>query len=262
MSDLMPTVIATRFDKVMGSGRTRPCFLACEDGEGNEMELLVKLTGCPEMQPFKLLCEAFSALLAQDLDLPVPQPYRVEVTQGFAATVAQTEYRPFLVGSVGWNFGLAKWEPGTTLWPRDKTLNKAMRPTAGEILAFDAIIQNPDRRASNPNCAFLGNDFVIFDHESAFSQFLTIFPSNPWDAEALKFLNDHVFRRVLNGGGLDLNRLQGALEAITKERLDAYIAAIPAGWQSSTFSPTGIRDYLLECIDKFDTIKTQLEVLL
>jgi len=259
---MLPLLTATRFEKVMGSGRTQPCLLVCENEEGEEIEAVVKLRGHPQILTGGLLCEAFASLLALDLDLPVQTPYRVLVERDFAATVPDAVLRAVFEKSEGLNFGCAKWTPGYTIWPRDKSPSKEMRTSLMEVFAFDGVIQNPDRRQTNPNCALLGENLLIFDHESAFSHFVDILPVAPWDPEGLKFLNAHIFRHTLRGGNLQLNRLQGALDAVDSDRLRAYIRSIPAEWEGQTTTGEKIAGYLLECIANFDRIKFQLEATL
>lgn len=48
---MLPLLTATRFLKVMDSGRTQPCLKACEDAEGKEIETVVKLRGHPQIVP-------------------------------------------------------------------------------------------------------------------------------------------------------------------------------------------------------------------
>ena len=55
---------AIRFEKVMGSGRTQPCLLVCENEAGEEIEVVAKLRGHPQIMPGGLLAEAVASLLA------------------------------------------------------------------------------------------------------------------------------------------------------------------------------------------------------
>lgn len=258
---MLPLLTATRFLKVMGSGRTQPCLMACEDDEGEEVEAVVKLRGHPQIAPGAFASEALCSLLASDLDLPVPQPYRVQIDRDFAATVPDPNLRPIIQKSVGLNFGSRKWEPGHTIWPRDQTLPRAMRQTAMEIFAFDGLIQNADRRAINPNCVFLGDEFLLYDHEAAFSNFLVLFAKPPWEPGGLDYLKDHIFRDALRGQALELDRLQGALEALDAPRFQAYIDAIPPDWDGETITRAKSAEHILNCIPEFDRIKLQLQSL-
>ncbi len=259
MTYIFPEITATRFDRIMGSGRTQPCLMVCEDAEGEEIEVVVKLRKHPQIAPGGLLCEAFSALLAMELDLPVSKPYRVLVTPEFSATLITGALSEIMKHSVGLNFGSAKWQAGTTIWAKDKQPNREQRGFVEEIYAFDAITQNPDRRSNNPNCAFLGSDIMIFDHEQTFSHFLSIVQSNPWEENSFGFLSNHLFGQALRGGNLKLDRLQGALAVIDADRINAWLEIIPKEWEGDIITGKRIKDYLLQCIENFDKIHLQLE---
>jgi len=259
---MLDLLTATRFEKVMGSGRTQPCLLVCENAVGEQVEVVAKLRCHPQIMPGGLLAETVASLLALDLDLPVQTPYRVAIEKAFADTVPDAALRAIIQKSEGLNFGCEKWVPGTTIWPRDKAPSQEMRQSLMEVFAFDGLIQNPDRRQANPNCAFLGNNLLIFDHESAFSHFMSILPVAPWDAGGLAFLKDHIFFQALRGGNLALDRFQGALEAVDESRLDEYIEAVPAEWNGQTTTGEKIKTYLIDCIAKFQRIRLQLETLL
>lgn len=256
---MLPLLTATRFLKVMGSGRTQPCLMACEDIEGAETEVVVKLRGHREIAPGAMAAESICSLFASDLDLPVQQPYRVQIDRDFAATVPDAGLRPIIEASVGLNFGSQKWGPGYTIWPQDRTPPRAMRQAAMEIFAFDGLIQNPDRLAANPNCVFLGDEFLLYDHETAFSNFRVLFAKPPWEPGGLDFLKDHIFRSALRGEALELNRLQGALEALDEARFRSYIEATPAEWDGETITRARATEFLLKCIPEFSQIKVQLQ---
>lgn len=256
---MLPEVTAIRFEKVMGSGRTQPCLMVCEDGSGEEVELVVKMRGHPQIAPGGLMAEATSSLFALDLDLLVPPPYRVRIDRAFADTVPDAALREVIVRSAGLNFGSAKWKPGYTIWPRDMRPSRDMRQTAMEVFAFDGLIQNPDRRAVNPNCVYLGDDLLLYDHESAFTHFLTILPRPPWELGGVDFLKDHIFWQALRGEALELDRLRGALEAIDADRITGYLQAVPDEWNGQTITGERIQSHLLGCIANFKRIQFQLQ---
>jgi len=259
---MIERVIATRFEKVMSSGRTNPCLLTCETEAGNDVEVVVKPRAHPQIFPGAFCAEAFCSLLADDLDLPVQKPYRVMIEEAFAKTVPDPSLRDRFEKSVGENFGCAKWGQGFTIWPKDKRPTKDSQKLVSEIFTFDAVIQNPDRKYPTPNLSFKGNDLIVFDHEAAFSNFRSIFPANPWEPSTMDFLKNHIFYRALKGGDLRLERFQGGLVAVNQKRLDSYQRAIPLEWESESINGDKIRAYLLDCGGNFDQIKMQLEALL
>lgn len=259
---MLELLTAVRFEKVMTSGRSQPCLLVCENEVGEEFEVVAKLRGHPQIMPGGLLAEAVASLLALDLDLPVQTPYRIAIEKAFADTVPDAALRAVFQKSAGLNFGCAKWAPGYTIWPRDKTPSRDMKQSLMEIFAFDGLIQNPDRRQANPNCAFLGNNLLIFDHESGFSHFMSIVPVSPWEPDGLGFLKEHIFFHALRGGDLQLDRFQGALDAIDDARLSGYIDCIPADWHGQAITGDKIKTYLSQCVANFQRIRLQLETLL
>jgi hypothetical protein len=259
---MLPLLTATRFLKVMGSGRTQPCLMACENAEGEEVEVVVKLRGHPQIFPGAFVSEAICSLFATDLGLPVQQPYQVQVDREFANAVPDPQLRPIIEKSAGLNFGSKKWGPGYTIWPQDQNPPRAMRQSAMEIFAFDGLIQNPDRLARNPNCVFLGDEFLLYDHETAFSNFRVLFSKSPWEPTGLDNLKGHIFRDVLRGQALELDRLQRALELLAPQRFQAYIDAIPPEWDDEAISRNKAAEFLLNCIPEFDRIKLQLQSLL
>jgi hypothetical protein len=235
--------------------------MACEDANGEEIEAVVKLRGHPQIAPGALAAEALCSLFATDLDLPVQQPYLVQVDRDFAATVPDPGLRPIIEASAGLNFGSRKWGPGYTIWPREQSLPRAMRQAAMEIFAFDGLIQNTDRRAVNPNCVFLGDDFLLYDHEQSFSNFYVLFARPPWEPGGMDFLKEHIFRDALRGQALELNRIQGALEALDSTRFQAYVDAIPAEWDGEAVTRARAAEHIVDCIPHFDRIKLQLQSL-
>ena len=131
---MIPELTATRFSKVMSSGRTQPCLMVCEDEAGGEVEVVVKLRKHPQILPGGFVAEAMASFLARDLGLPIQQPYRVRISKEFAQTVPDAGLRTVVEQSEGLNFACAKWGPGYTIWLRDQSLPKAMKRTAMEIL--------------------------------------------------------------------------------------------------------------------------------
>ncbi len=259
---MLSELSATRFSKVMSSGRTQPCLMVCEDDAGGEVEVVVKLRKHPQMLPGGVVAEAMASFLAQDLGLPIQQPYRVRISKEFAQTVPDAGLRSIVEQSEGLNFGCAKWRPGHTIWPRDQSLPKAMKRAAMEIFAFDGLVQNPDRKDRNPNCVFLGDDFLLYDHETAFSNFFLLFAKPPWEPGGVDFLKDHIFRHALRGEALELDRLQGALEALDAGRFQEYVLNVPAEWDGEAITRERVAEYLLNCLPHFDRIKLQLQSVL
>lgn len=256
---MLESLTATRFAKAFSTGRTQPLLLTCEDSLGEEHDIVVKLSGNKELPPGGLLFEGFASLLAAHLNLPVSQSYIINVTKEFAESVIAPEHRQVALDSVGPNFGTRFWKSGYSIWPTERRVPKNLLSLAGEVFAFDGIIQNPDRGGMKPNCAYKENKLILFDHELAFSHFLNLAPSLPWERDSLRFLNKHLFRPSLKDKPLDLTRFEAEFRSIDRGTLEAYVDLIPSEWRPSYLQADSLPNYLLSCIENFDDIKIQLE---
>jgi hypothetical protein len=82
---------AIRFHRPMTSGKTRPCLLTCQLADGVEVEAVVKCSAGCERGVGGLVVEAIAAMLAADLDLPVPRPLLVAFDSDFPSLVAGSD---------------------------------------------------------------------------------------------------------------------------------------------------------------------------
>ena len=145
---MIQTVQAIQFHRFMGTGRTTPALCGCEDAGGNPAgDFIVKLRGGLERGGTGLAAELIASRLAAYFGIPAPSPVLVFIASDFANSVslAYPDKSKRLAGSIGLNFGSSQLNDVTT-WPVDKAILNAMWPTAASIYAFDALIQNPDRR--------------------------------------------------------------------------------------------------------------------
>jgi hypothetical protein len=105
----------------------------------------------------------------------------------------------------------------------DRKIPAVVWQMAVDIFAFDALVQNPDRRFNNPNLLVNGDSILIFDHEIAFSFLLDIFPSpSPWRLESQQYLADHVFYRQLKSQEIDLTGFTSRLMNLSDAVLDRF----------------------------------------
>lgn len=103
------------------------------------------------------------------------------------------------------------------------------------ILLFDALIDNPDRRADNPNCFVWGDHIRIFDHELAFGP-LILGRRNPWEMGALNHFETpgfHIFREGLKGRNPDWPAITARWTALSDGNIEDYEAAIPGEWDEA-----------------------------
>lgn len=246
---MLDMVEAIRFDRAMTKGRTLPLLMAAEHGDGREVELVGKFSHGQNIGANGLAREAISAMLAADLGLPVPQPLLVRVSDVFIDTVLDPEAAALLRQSLRVGFGSSKLPDGYSLWPHSNSLPKRMLTQAAEIFAFDALIQNADRRPDNPNMQVKGHQFAIYDHELAFFWEGVLFWKPPWQPGGLDNVaqpDRHVFFAAIKSQAVDLSRLIGAWEAISDARLAEYQAALPTEWESASYTIQKVLGFVRE----------------
>jgi len=184
------------------------------------------------------LAELVAAQLADDLGLDVPQAAVVELPVGFEAVVPAAEAAAAVRASPGLNFGSLHLGPGFTTWPPGRSPHGHQRDQAAAIFAFDALVQNPDRTAANPNLWARSDRLGVYDHEQAFS-FLA-YPilggtPLPWDlcnhaGACFRFLKNHIFYAPLRGAIFDLGVFEEKLGGLMDSQLESYTATIPKEW--------------------------------
>jgi len=185
-----------------------------------------------------LLNELFAARLAGHFGLASPEPALIVIEQALVDLVARTEPSQAvrIRGSVGLNFG-TKALTGVSTWPVDKSIPEAMWQAAVNIFAFDALVQNPDRRYNNPNVFTKGDSLLIFDHETAFSFLLALLVSaTPWKLDDHQYLTDHVFYKILKSKPIDLTGFTASLAGLSDALLAGIVADVPPEWNNDSLA--------------------------
>ena len=229
---MLEMVTATRFDRRMTNGKTKPCLMACDRDDGTEIEVVVKLSAGCERGVGALVTEAIVAMFAADLELPVPEPYVVRIEPDLVQIIPDPEIQELATESSNVAYGSRLLPPSHSVWLYSRTIPQPLQQQAIEIFAFDALLLNADRRPANPNCQSNGSTFAIYDHELCFIK--PLFALAPWVPNGLEYLRgdeaSHLFRVGLQGSFVDLARFAGAVEAVTPERIQQYLAALPPEW--------------------------------
>lgn len=249
---MLDEIIATRFDRRMQNGKTCPCLLSGLRDGNEEIEVIAKFSAGCERGSGGLVAEAIAAMLATDIGLPVPEPFRVSFSPDFADLAPDSTVTHYLRTSVPVAFGSKKLPPGFSVPPSDNAIPRSLRDQAAEIFAFDMLIQNPDRRPDNPNCLSDGRNFAIIDHELAFMTTGIIGWQAPWKVGGIDRLNSashHVFFAGLTGKPPDFSRLENAWAAISDARLAEYQAVLPAVWVGNGEVAKEILDYITQLRD-------------
>lgn len=230
---MLQRLVATQFERFMGSGRTSPALFGCERVDGTPCgEYVVKLKGA--IADSGLINELLGNRLAAHFGVPIADCAAVHLEHELAVLVAgiRPEKASLVMSSVGINFG-TKVLAGFITWPVDKRVPEELFQIAVDIFAFDALIQNPDRRQANPNLFTKGSSIVVYDHEAAFSFLLDIFPTRtPWLLTGQRYLRDHAFYRQLKSKTIDLSWFMERLGQLTDQAIDGLFAEIPDEWNN------------------------------
>ena len=230
----VPILSAISLDRELQSGRTKPCIFTCEDNpNGTFAEYVVKLKAGMDSREIGLSYELIASQLAILLDIPTPEPALIEIDPMLSEIISEPGLSAKIRGSSGLNFGSKLIIPGFETWPIGKSIPSNLKILSAEIFAFDALIQNPDRRVEKPNVLWKSDDLYIIDHELGFSFTLDVLPSKqPWKISNLNFLSKHLFYLQLKGQTLNLDRFSGALDLLTDGAIQSILSSIPGEWQN------------------------------
>lgn len=227
--DLLRRIAPVQYDRPVTRGKTEPLFITCEDANGETIEVVAKFSAGCEQGNVNLAREVIGACLAGDLGLPLPEPFLIQISPDWAATVPI----PKIARSSPVAFGSAVVTRQWGVWAPGNVITEPMLQTAAAIFVFDGIIQNPDRRSSNPNCFVRGDDLRIFDHELAFSHEMIIAWVAPWRVGGLKSLEtegNHIFRMGLRSRAIDYDAIRRAWTGLSDGQIADYEGALPAEW--------------------------------
>jgi len=248
----IPHLYASSYQKEMESGRTRPCLFFCDDNDGElHGEYVVKLKAGLENWQVGLVAELMASQIAVFLDIPTPEPAIIEIDPELADIIQAPALAGKIRESAGLNFGSKLIGPGFETWLVGEKVPGSLKQLACEIFAFDALIQNPDRKTHKPNILWKGEEIYVIDHEMGFS---FVYPIIGQEAN-MGFLKDHLFYQSLQEDEINLDRFAGALETLTEEHVNKMIANIPEEWDNIHITKitnhlNGITSHVNEFIDE------------
>jgi hypothetical protein len=221
---MLPLVTAVRYVDEMASGATRPCLVTCVLSDGSFDDYVMKMRS--EVRASGLTFEYIAACLAQRLGIEMPAPVLINLP--FDVALAQShnpELCDRLTRSVGLNFG-TRYLPGLTTWPPDRRVPMNIAQPAAELIAFDGLIDNPDRRRDKPNVLVASDRVVAIDHELAFA-FLRLIAQPPTWLERLLFLREHPFYAGLRGHMPSLEAFKARLANLEESEIDEISGSVP-----------------------------------
>ncbi|NOT54381.1 MAG: hypothetical protein HOP18_07230 [Deltaproteobacteria bacterium] len=179
----------------------------------------------------------------------MPAPALIEFDPFLADATPDTAVAGRIRASVGLNFGTGFLTPGYVTWRKNDSVPLSLRQTAVEIMAFDVVIDNSDRRQEKPNLLWKDDEMVVFDHELAFAFTRLIgTPPLPFADASMSFLRHHPLYMGMRGQAVDLRRFVGELESWTDEEIALLCAHVPR--EFGTLYVEKIRQWFVQARDR------------
>jgi hypothetical protein len=157
----LPRHVATRYVQPLREGGSLPAVVDTEEGG----LFVVKFRGAGQGAKV-LVAELIVGLLAQHLDLPVPELALVDVGDRFGRSEPDPEIQELLRRSHGTNVG-ARYLEGAFNFDGGAAGDLVTPELAARIVWLDAFTTNPDRTPHNPNLLVWRRGAWLIDHGAA-----------------------------------------------------------------------------------------------
>lgn len=154
------THTATRYVQPLREGGSLPAIVDTDAGL-----FVVKFRGAGQ-GPKALIAELIAGLLAQALDLPVPELALIEISPVFGRAEPDPEIQEILRGSAGVNVGM-RYLDGAFNFDGFAAGDLIDAQFASDVVWFDALTTNPDRTHRNPNILIWQRSPWLIDHGAA-----------------------------------------------------------------------------------------------
>ena len=261
VSILQPTTV----ERTIQSGRTHPIEMSCSnDSNHPSLPYIVKPWNDLPLRQHTCARELFGALLGIIFGLTIPQPVIIYISSDFPNCIYDSELKNRLQNSQGNNFGSTRIQTGA--FPFMNVPNNLI-PQALQVFAFDALIQNSDRRSENPNMFQTPTGYILFDHELAFPFSRPAdtfnFTQDAWELTSgpnLFVLRNHAMYKFLKHETVILEEFESRLGELNAEILDIIVQRLPPEWR--TIELDNICAYLLRAASNAHRFKRSLQEVL
>ena len=154
------TLRVIRIESAVGRGRSRPLIVEAENGQSYVAKL-----NHTDKTARRLIVEVIAGQIALILGLPQPEIVLLEIDPAVDAPELPQPDREVLDSARGPAFG-SQLVPGAKSLRRRRDL--VIDPDlAAEIIWFDSLVLNADRKARNPNLLVTGEQIWLIDNDSA-----------------------------------------------------------------------------------------------
>ena len=157
----LPRHVATRYVQPLREGGSLPAVVETE----HDGLFVVKFRGAGQGAKV-LVAELIVGLLAQHLELPVPELALVEVSDRFGRSEPDPEIQELLRRSHGTNVG-ARYLEGAFNFDGGAAGDLVSPELAARVVWLDAFTTNPDRTPHNPNLLVWRRLPWLIDHGAA-----------------------------------------------------------------------------------------------
>lgn len=230
-------VLATRYVAPLREGGSLPGLV-----EGDDDGLwVVKFRGAGQA-PKSLVAEWVAGELGRALGLPVPEMRRVRIDPELAMAEPDEEIQDLLRASPGINLGI-DYLPGSLNF--DPAAGRAVNPAlAADVVWFDALVTNVDRRPPNPNLLVWHERLWLIDHGAAlYAHHGDWRLADAWE-RPFPMIADHVLLPAAGSIAEADERLGARLDAGV---VAPIVAAVPDAWldDEETATPDARREAYL-----------------
>lgn len=241
----LQTITALSAQDVLDSGTTKPVLIFGTDGTAAPLSsYVVKPKGNGRMIGAASMRELLASFVAAQLDILVPDPAIINISDEFIESTRYTPNYPYFVNSRGNNFGSKNIE-GLISITEDYDTFRRFSKLLQRILVFDIFICTSDRRYQKPNMSFRNDDIYIYDHELSFSFVFDILPNpDPWSISVADrtAIEGHILYNYFRGKELDCD---GFIDSFCELNDEFWIKA-------KSLIPTDLYD------EQFEVIKNNL----
>lgn len=234
----LPYIEALAGMGVMDTGTTEPMKIRGVDSvTGDRGQYVVKYIKSSRMSEKSSCRELLGAWMARELEINVIEPVIINITREFAETLLGEKGYHSALKSVGLNFG-SVYEAGyMELVKGSFKLQDQLLEQAKMIFMFDMFVANTDRGAGKPNVITNSDNFLVFDHELAFSfADLLSFARNPepWTIGLAEkdLYESHLFYPYLSGADLDFTVQTEKLTLINSNFWNRVNEFVPTEWRT------------------------------
>lgn len=247
MANPVLTVTALEVRRELPSGKTKPLICLCEVPDNGTNEFVVKFRSRVTNGLAGLAAEYICARLAVCLGVPQPQFALVDISAELIESSTGTVYEEMLKENLGRHIGTQYLE-GYSTWIESRPFAEELHARMSAIFAFDAIIDNADRRRTNPNLLQQDDGLYVIDHEMAFGFLYAIEHPTPFDRTYQQYLREHPFARHLKEQDFVLDGFVERLRSLESVKIKSIITEAEILFEP--WNGERIEAWLNQCVDR------------